>query len=284
MHQPIKRSAHAKINLGLSVLRRRADGYHDIETIFCPIALADEITFTPTEHAVTLDVVGSPLAPDPKNLCIRAARALQERANIHAGVHMVLRKNIPIGAGLGGGSSDAACVLLALNELWDLRWTSDQLREVASALGADVPYFLLGGLAFGWGKGDQLDPLHVRNPYWTVTIVPPVHVSTEWAYGALSVGPERQTSGLRKKFLDAVTDLARLESVLQNDFEAAVVPSHPPIAATMQKVRALGLSCVRMSGSGSSVFGLTADKECAFRAAGQFAPPFVVSITPPEWS
>jgi 4-diphosphocytidyl-2-C-methyl-D-erythritol kinase len=279
---PARRTAHAKINLGLSILGKRSDGFHDIETVFCPISLADELTFSPADNDVSFTSEGISVPTDGSNLCVRAATMMRQRAGAPHGVHIHLRKNIPVGSGLGGGSSDAACVLKTLRDLWLPSMSDNELSEIALSLGADVPYFLHGGLAAGTGKGERMQSLPVSLPYWVVVVVPPVHVSTAWAYGALNVQERHATSGLGRQIADAMRDLDTLERLVANDFERVVIPAHPQIESCKRSLLASGLRCVRMSGSGSAVYGLTGDRDTAFNAAGIFSPPNVVSITPPD--
>jgi len=148
------RPAFAKVNLGLEVLRKRPDNYHDIETVFYRIQLADELEVRGSSHGITMECDDPRLSVGEDNLCIRAALALRRRAGIDLGAHIVLRKRIPTGAGLGGGSSDAATVLTALNEIWNPQLAVPDLREVAATIGSDVTGFLAGPLTFASGRGE----------------------------------------------------------------------------------------------------------------------------------
>ena len=276
-------SAHAKINLGLEILRKRPDGYHDLATVFCPISLSDEITCTMDEAGLSLTVEGIQVPVDGSNLCIRAAELMRTLTQESVGARIHLRKHIPVGAGLGGGSSDAACVLRLLNDLWALGLSANRLRELAVTLGADVPYFVEGGFSSASGVGEVLKPLQRTFPYWILTVIPPEHVSTAWAYGQV-VPRNTDVSQLHGAIDKAMQDLRMLEECITNDFEQVVLPAYPSIRETMQKLSAMGLSCVRMSGSGSAVFGLSASEEQARKAAGMFAPPCIVSLSPPVLS
>ncbi len=279
----LTRTAHAKINLGLEVLRRRSDGYHDLATVFCPIALSDEISCELTDEGVDLVVAGIQAPPDETNLCARAAQILLPYATERVGARIRLTKRIPIGAGLGGGSSDAACTLRMLNTMWNTALPDEELLRLSTTLGADVSYFMMGGLAFGTGTGTTLAPLGTGIPYWIVVVVPPEHVSTSWAYG--QVRPRNtDSSSLRASFERSLGDLKSLDQALTNDFEHAVLPAYPAIRETMTELTESGLSCVRMSGSGSAVFGLTSEQKAAEEAASKFSAPFIVSVTPPVQS
>ncbi|HZU05934.1 MAG TPA: 4-(cytidine 5'-diphospho)-2-C-methyl-D-erythritol kinase [Chloroflexota bacterium] len=163
--------AYAKINLVLEVLGRRPDGYHEILTILQAIGLYDELICEP---AAELTLEAPPLPDDAPNLVLRAAEALQNATGCQAGAALTLRKGIPIASGLGGGSADAAATLVALNRLWKLYLERRELARIAASLGADVPFFLLGGTALASGRGDQLTPLPDPLPRWLVILVPPI--------------------------------------------------------------------------------------------------------------
>ena len=273
--------APAKVNLGLEILRKRPDGYHDLETIFYRIALSDEIEIHERAHDLSMECSDPGVGIGEDNLCLRAAAAMRGETGIDRGVHIILRKRIPVGAGLGGGSSDAAAVLRGLNERWSAGLSEERLHTLASGLGSDVAAFLGGPLSVGRGRGEILESLPSRFPYWLVVVTPPVSVSTAWAYQHLRLQARPQHTPLRDRFLSAVHDLTALREVLTNDFEASVLPVHPEIAHVKQKLQMAGCAIVLMSGSGSSVFGVADQRATAESAARAFSPPFVVSITPP---
>src|SRR5580704_7014671 len=179
--------AYAKLNLGLRVLYRRSDGYHEIRTVFQTISLADrlDISYTPA-RTLRIEVKGTPEIPD--NLVERAARLIMEAFSIQGHVLFNLKKNIPAGAGLGGGSSDAAAVLLALPALAKKTIPADRLQMLAMQLGSDVPFFLYGGTALGLGRGEELYPLPDLPAARGLLVVPPIHSSTAEAYRDLSPG------------------------------------------------------------------------------------------------
>ncbi|MBI4811284.1 MAG: 4-(cytidine 5'-diphospho)-2-C-methyl-D-erythritol kinase [Ignavibacteriales bacterium] len=173
--------AYAKINLGLRILRKRDDGYHDIDTVFHRVDLYDEIYLEPSS---TIKVFSneSNLPTDEGNLCIRAAQLLREYSGIEKGVNISLTKNIPIGAGLGGGSSDAAATLIGLTKFWEVDVSQIDLYKLALQLGSDVPYFLKFGTAHATGRGEILDYFDINIPHWIVIVYPNIHISTAWAY------------------------------------------------------------------------------------------------------
>lgn len=274
-------TAPAKVNLGLEILRRRPDGYHELETIFYRIALADTIELHERPRGSTMTCDDPSLSIGPDNLCLRAVEAMRSATSNDRGVHVVLHKRIPTGAGLGGGSSDAAAVLKGLNERWSAGLSLERLKEIGATLGSDVPALLGGPLAFGRGRGEILEDLPPAFSHWLVCVTPPVAVSTAWAYGRLQLRTRPERTSLRERFLRAVPDLRALDTVLTNDFEDVVLPAHPPIAEVKRLLREAGCTAALMSGSGSSVFGLTTDRASAEAAALRFGPPFIVSVSPP---
>ncbi len=273
--------APAKVNLGLEILGKRPDGYHDVETIFYRIALSDEIEIHERPHDLSMECSNPAVGVGKDNLCLRAAEVMRQETGIGRGAHIILRKRIPIGAGLGGGSSDAAAVLRGLNDRWSAGLSEVRLHALAAGLGSDVTAFLGGPLSAGRGRGEILESLPPRFPYWLVVVTPPVSVSTAWAYQQLHLQVRSQHTPLRDRFMSALHDLSALRGVLTNDFEAAVLPVHPEIGTVKQKLLTAGCTIVLMSGSGSSVFGVTDQRATAESAARAFSPPFVVSITPP---
>ncbi|MDZ7374867.1 MAG: 4-(cytidine 5'-diphospho)-2-C-methyl-D-erythritol kinase, partial [candidate division KSB1 bacterium] len=197
--------AYAKINLGLKVCRRRPDGYHDICTIFQQIDLADELAFEVDREAGAIGLLceGAELPVDERNLVMKAALRLADRVPDKARrTLIVLRKRIPVGGGLGGGSSDAATTLRVLNRAWGANLPEAELLRMARGLGADVPFFLQGGAAFATGIGDVLTPIALWVDPVGVLIVPDVQVSTAWAYGQLKIGlTKRGGCGKFRRFL-----------------------------------------------------------------------------------
>lgn len=277
----MKIRAYAKINLLLKILRKRPDGYHDLETVFHPIDLFDELVLTRTAEELSIVTRHTSLPPDESNLCLRAARLLRDAAGVHGGVHIELQKRIPLGAGLGGGSSDAAAVLRHLNTLWNLHLPRQQLRELALQLGSDVPFFLLGRSAHATGRGDILHPLDLALPYWIVVATPPVHVSTAWAYAHCTPRNQDASTEDTLKQLTALSDPAVAGEALVNDFEPHVMQVFPGIRSIKKHFLERGAAAALMSGSGSSVFGLFAEESRARAAAAALAANHVVTLTPP---
>ncbi|GMV04788.1 MAG: 4-diphosphocytidyl-2-C-methyl-D-erythritol kinase [Gemmatimonadota bacterium] len=252
--------APAKVNLFLRVLGRRADGFHDLETLFQAVDLFDEVRVARGAPGVRLRVDGPDLGPPEDNLVHRAARAFLERTGLAAadGVDVDLAKRIPAGAGLGGGSSDAAATLRCLAALWPGRVPGLALHEIASSLGSDVPFFLgPSGLAWGKGRGELLEPADPLPTAHLVLVVPPVHVATGGAYAALArsrgEGIARAPGGKEARPPRTWDDVATLA---ENDFEAVVPGAYAPVAAALEALRAAGARPALLSGSGSACFGV----------------------------
>jgi len=265
---PFSVKSFAKINLGLLITSRRADGYHTLETLFAPVDWYDTITFS--ESASLSMRCTDPLLPvDGNNLCMRAAKALRESAGISAGVSITLDKRIPFGAGLGGGSSDAATVLRTLNDLWNAGASPADLHSLAVGLGADVPYFLeMKGLAFARGIGDELEDLSLTLPFHIVTVFPEEHISTVWAYRNFYARFERSLPDLKllAERLCTAGDRSGL-GAFENDFEPAVFDHYPSVKKVKQDLLAQGGFFASLSGSGSAVFGFFDRHEEAEAAA-----------------
>jgi 4-diphosphocytidyl-2-C-methyl-D-erythritol kinase len=273
--------AFAKINLDLRVLHPRADGFHEIRSIFQTISLADviDVEFT-AARGTTIQIGGAVDIPD--NLMAKAAALALDAMRVTARVEFRLRKRIPMGAGLGGGSSDAAAVLLALPALAGRRLELHRLMELAAGLGSDVPFFLLGGGAVGLGRGTELYPLPDSPPAAGLLITPGLHVSTAAAYRALT--PRLTTESQQNKIVSfqsrvwgEVGQGARECGV--NDFETVVFEQFPQLAALKRRLVKLGANPAMMTGSGSALFGLFRSREQATRAAKSFSDERVFPIS-----
>jgi 4-diphosphocytidyl-2-C-methyl-D-erythritol kinase len=266
--------AYAKVNLRLDVLGRRADGYHELRTIFQAISLHDTLVLeTKREPGIDLRIAGnSQLAGEPgqDNLVHRAIEELGREIGLQQGVHAVLTKRIPVGRGLGGGSSDAAAALVGLLRLTGKRIAAARLLEIASGLGADVPFFLHGGRALGIGRGDEIYPLPDVVRRQLLVISPhEISVPTKDAYEWLS---QELTNG------EDPTKLMRFCALcwrpqggaLSNDFEAAVFPRYSRLAAIKRELLQQGAAEASLAGSGSAVFGVYQHPAKARRAARAF--------------
>jgi len=244
------------------VLKRRADGYHDLVTIFQPLSLADELTVSPGGAGIDL-VCDHPQVPlGEENLVWRAARAFEQETGQTLGVRIRLLKRIPVAAGLGGGSSDAAGTLLALNTLAREPLEAAALHRLAGCLGADVPFFLTGGPALGRGTGTDLTPLTLP-AYWYLLLNPQALLSTRWVYENLNLGA---LAGL--PILEH-WDWERPEDWVKNDLETVAVKRFPELKDTLEQLGSLGARARAVSGSGPTIFGLFTSADGARRAAGE---------------
>ena len=248
--------ASAKVNLALEVLGKRADGYHEIATVLQAVDLFDRIAVE-TADSLSLHTDDPDLPTDEGNLVMRAARRLQKAAGIETGARIRLQKRIPVAAGLGGGSSDAAATLWGLSRLWKLRWPTARLQELAVELGMDVPFFLGAGRAVARGRGEQLAPLPGGGGYALVLVNPRVPLSTREVYGrvptgwrAEPVGTDRVIEALRTR------NVNRVAAALTNNLEGLVEPVLPVIGRMKAALLAAGALGAIMSGSGPTVFGM----------------------------
>jgi len=238
-------------------LRKREDGYHDIESVFQQIDLADIIELTACKTGIEMICSHSDVPADESNLCYKAAHLLQKFTGKTDGVRIELHKHIPVGAGLGGGSSDAAAVLKVLNKQWHLHLGMDVLQALARQLGADVPFFLTGKTMLARGIGDILSPVRIPSDFKILIVFPGFSVSTVWAYKnyKINLTNSKKTITLADLFL-ADPDLLDLTQYLKNDLEEVVFKRHPQLDSIKSRLYSMGAFYASMSGSGSSVFGL----------------------------
>jgi len=279
MGQPVRRLAvrsFAKINLGLEVLGLREDGYHELRTLFQSIDLHDDIVLKARPRGVVVQC-DHPLVPEGDgNLAARAALALARYARVQAGADIRITKRIPVAAGLGGGSSNAAAVLLALDRLWGLGLGADGLQRLARRLGADVPFFLMGGTALGLGRGDEVYPLRTQVRAHVVVADPGRPASTAAVYRRLdeSLTP-RENSYTIFRFVSRDLEGKAGFPALSNDLEETALVEVPGLRAAVGRIRAILLRerCLlaSLSGSGSSFFGLYDDPRRARRAEAALA-------------
>lgn len=264
----LKARAYAKINLGLLIVSRRTDGYHDIQTVFHRVDVFDDLQFS---HSSSLEVLSSQEATPSgeSNLCYKAALLLQKATGYSNGAKIVLTKRIPVGAGLGGGSSDAAATLRTLQELWGVRLAKDAEAEIARTLGSDVPYFLKPGTALGTGRGEILEYFPLEMPYHILVCNPGIHVSTASAYDRVQVRERVALPNFRETLLAGLRNTALLQKVLVNDLEECVFPVYPAIQELKVRLLHSGAVFALMSGSGSTVYGLFSDKNTALAIASE---------------
>ena len=248
--------ASAKVNLSLEVLGKRPDGYHEIVTVMQAVDLYDRLTL---EAASTLSLRADDpdLPTDERNLIVRAARLLKDAAKVEAGARIELSKRIPVAAGLGGGSSDAAATLWGLNRLWKLRWPRARLMELAVGIGMDVPFFLGNGPALGTGRGEHLKPLGKTAGYALVLVNPRVGLSTRQVYERIPAGWRGEAKGT-ERVVEALRmrGAERLAAALTNHLESVVEPVLPVVGRIKAALLAAGALGAVMSGSGPTVFGM----------------------------
>jgi 4-diphosphocytidyl-2-C-methyl-D-erythritol kinase len=298
MSAPVRRArikAFAKLNLCLEVLGRRPDGYHDLRTIFQTVSLADtiDIEFTPGRKS---GAVLESSVEIPGNLVLRAAEAVMEATNTRGLARFRLAKRIPMGGGLGGGSTDAAAVLLALPALTGRHLPWEQLLELGAGLGSDVPFFLMGGTALGLGRGTELYPLAGPRVTHALLVTPGLHVSTPEAFRALGrpLTSDRPSPKINvsQRLSFSLTEGMRVALAIggkraggdwpefcSNDFEAVAFRQYPELGTIKQKLKRLGARPAMMTGSGSAVFGVFSERRTLERAVAAFRQPvFPVSF------
>ena len=240
---------NAKINIGLNVVAKRADGYHDLETVFYPMPIYDEIEIREAPET-TLEIKGQTIEGDPeKNLVMRAYRMVATRYALPP-LHILLDKQIPMQAGMGGGSADCAFTIRLLNEQFRLGMSTDEMQQMAASLGADCAFFIEAVPAYAEGIGEQLTPIPLDlNGYRMVVVKPQVAVSTREAFSGIKV--KRPAKNCREIVMQPIDTW---QEELVNDFEDSIFPQHPELAAIKQRLYALGARYAAMSGSGSALF------------------------------
>jgi 4-diphosphocytidyl-2-C-methyl-D-erythritol kinase len=259
MHSfPHQFAAPAKVNFGLRILGKRPDGYHAIQTILQMLNLCDWLTFYPNDaDTIRLICIPSVLPTDERNLVVRAAKLLQRTFQVQRGVEITLDKRIPIAAGLGGGSSDAATTLLVLNRLWQLDCPQATLQHLAAQLGSDVPFFLDGPTALVCGRGEILSPVSSPPPLTGILLNPGFGVSAGWAYGQFN-GQSSATDLTMPSILQALgkRNLTMLADAMVNDLQPGVAMAYPVIHQLQEALCTVGALFTFMSGSGPTVGGI----------------------------
>ena len=261
----LTRKAYAKINLGLDVLRRREDGYHEVKMIMQTVDIYDVLTFVKAPADVfRLSVDSAQIPDDDNNLVLKAARLLFATAGIEAGVEVTLQKNIPVAAGMAGGSTDAAATLIGLNALYDLRFTTEQLQEIGVKLGADIPYCIMGGTALSQGIGEILRPLPAPPRAHLVIAKPDLMISTKYVYENLHANSLKVHPNI-DGMIEALSnrDLIKMCSLMGNVLETVTEKENPIITQIKDLMKEQGATGALMSGSGPTVFGIFTEEEKA---------------------
>jgi 4-diphosphocytidyl-2-C-methyl-D-erythritol kinase len=262
----LTKRSHCKINLLLNILGRRADGFHELETVMQPVNVCDELTFETRPAGIELTCSNSELPTDATNLVHRAAAAFFKQSGIAEGARIHLEKKIPMAAGLGGGSGNAATTLLALNELFASPLSSERLYEVAAALGSDIPFFLQPHPALATGRGEKIQPLspfRALESCGLLLVHPGFGIATAWAYKELARFPsalngECGRAGKLVPLLEA-GDLRGASREFYNSLEAPALEKYPWLAVLQEFLRDNGAAAALMSGSGSTTFAITSD-------------------------
>jgi len=261
-----KVKAPAKVNLCLNVLKKRPDGYHELDTLFESLHVWDVLRFSKGPSRIRLTCSIKSLPTGPKNLVYKAALLLKERYGVTSGVQIHLQKNLPVASGLGGGSSDAASTLLALNRFWNLRLSQKVLLKHAAELGSDIPFFILKSpYAIGRGRGDRLQQVSTRYKLWHVLITPRLYVLAKDVYRALKPGSlTRSRTGARMlKLAVQNRDFKKLKGLLSNTLEHVLLEKYPVIRRLKNDLLEAGAEVSLVSGSGPTVFGITRSKRDA---------------------
>ncbi len=263
----------AKINLGLHISHKREDGYHELETLLQMVSLYDSIELETLPSGIELLCDEPGIPKDHTNLVVQAAHLLLETCSLEnkQGVRIRLDKKIPSGAGLGGGSGNAAGVLMGLNVLWDLKLSRENLTLLAAKLGADVPFFLTAPRALGKGRGDEVTPVQAVGKFDILLVYPGFPIATPWVYQNLNLkltNPQNNISIL-KKFLSE-SQVGKLGKCLFNDLEPLVIQRYPEIQAIKDDLSNLGAKGSLLSGSGSAVFAIFDNPDCAKSAYTKF--------------
>jgi 4-diphosphocytidyl-2-C-methyl-D-erythritol kinase len=264
-------SAPAKINLVLRILDRRPDGYHNLWSLMQTVRLEDTLALSLNDNhsTITLRCDESSLKTDPSNLVYRAAAAVLEVSGRTVGLDMVLAKRIPMGAGLGGGSSDAAATIAGLNRLLNLEWSAEKMSHIGQTLGSDVPFFFSAPSAIVEGRGEKVVPVQIKGSRWVMLVNPGFPIETKWAYEQLSVSRTGvQPLSDMHAGLGKACELSWEEvfHAAENDFEATVLKAHPVLYKIKQKLLAEGAETALLSGSGATVFGVFRDETTARQA------------------
>jgi len=263
----LSEKAFAKVNLFLEIIKKKSDGYHEIKTVFQTISLADELILEKTDKGITISCPDSNLPCDENNLIYKAAKLIKEISGYNKGINIILKKNIPVFAGLGGGSSDGAATIRGLNKLLGLNLTSADMLQAAASIGSDVPFLLEGGTVLAEGRGEKLVDFLPTPDLWVVVIKPDISISTGWAYKQWKPGIKQCVNV--ENFISNINSLTG-KNLLFNSFEDILEKHYPIIKTIKEKLDMLGIKDHLLSGSGSSIFALTKELEKAEKIKKEF--------------
>ena len=263
---------NCKVNLGLRIVARRNDGYHDLETIFLPIPVEDCLEAERATESTSLTITGLPVEGDlQNNLCMKAYMLLKSRFDLPP-VEIKLHKQIPSGAGLGGGSSDAAFMLKLLNAKFNLQLNTGELMQLAAQLGSDCPFFIINKPCIGTGRGDELEPIELSQVkgLFGIAVMPGIHISSAWAFQQITIG--KQSNTIR----DIISlPIENWKNELKNDFELPVFHTYPQLKQIKEQLYSAGAIYASLSGSGSALYGLFSELP-----AISFPPQYLVKTFP----
>ncbi len=275
--------AYAKINIGLNIISKRQNGYHNIETIFQQIDLFDQIILKRTADAgIIIQSDHNHLPTNQDNICHRAVKLIQQTTGFKEGIVIEIKKRIPIGAGLGGGSSDAAAVLMGLKRLWQLQLTKENLLHIALELGTDVPFFLYGGTALASGIGEKLKPITSSFNFYCVLIYPNIEISSTWAYKNFNFSLTKTKKSIKLAHIfSQQLDISDLKNLISNDLEEVVFQRYQVLRDIKQLLYLRGASFASMSGSGSTIYGLFKDYTDAVEVMRSIPKPYQLILAKP---
>jgi len=249
--------SYSKINIGLRIMGKRPDGYHNLESIFQETTLCDQIVIRKKERGIKISTNTKALPTDERNLCFRAYCLFAEKCGLKNGVEIEIIKNIPMGSGLGGGSSNAATCLKAFNTMFDFNLSTAQLIRLAAKIGSDVPFFILGKSAIVKGRGEVVIPFSFLSNYKIIIVYPNIHISTALIYKNIEIGLTKYRSNVKfETFISKVRNLGDLKNFFHNDLEDVAKKLHPDLLEIRDRLKASGADFVSLSGSGSAMYGL----------------------------
>jgi len=276
--------AYAKINIGLKIISKRPDGYHDLETIFQQIDLCDTIKLSirkSNDIVIKSDNKNIPL--DENNICHKAALLFRAASGLDFGLTIHIQKEIPTGAGLGGGSSNAAAVLLGLEKLMAYKLPEKRLNRIARDLGADVPFFLVGGTAYAEGIGDKIKTVRPFPDFFAVLVYPNIEISSAWAYKNFNFNLTKTKKIIKlSRIIQNRICFSDLKDYVENDFEKIVFAKYPELLKIKELLYRKGAFLAMMSGSGSTIFGLFTGSEKAEAARKYFSEKYKCFLTQPK--
>jgi len=275
-------NSYAKINIGLKIINQKPNSYHNIETVFQELEFHDVITITKTNEEFQLSSNNEEFPVSTTNTCAQAYFKLKKEFPALEGVKIHVNKNIPMGGGLGGGSSNAASAMIGINKLYNIGLTKTELKNISKNIGADVPFFIEGGVQHGKGTGDRLTPLNIKLPFIILLIFPNIAVNTRWAYSQIRNKLEMPIKAVN--FADLIEKDIIPFQLFENDFEKIVFSTYPEIGLIKSKLLDNNASFASLSGSGSTVFGFFNDEADAISAELLFSKPYKTIITQPLFS